>query len=308
MNISSLEILRKVAQQGSFAAAARTLDLDPSSVSRTIASLEEQLSLRLFQRTTRRLLLTEAGDVYLKRVDPLLNELDYALDEARKVSEGPSGHLRMTASVSFGQACLLPHIKEFNQLYPDIKLELRLTDSVVDLVADGIDLACRLAPTSNSELIGIRLFDTHYRVCVSPGYLAHGTNINCPEDLEQHNCPVFTLPQYRTQWLFKDMDSNLTKVRIKSDLSISSALALRECALSGLGPVLLADWLVDDDIEEGRLLQLLTKYQVSAEDFDTAVWLLYPSRSFLPSKTRVMIDFLKSKFAIRKKKHNINLL
>ena len=302
MNTESLELLVEVAQLGSFAAVARKRDLDPSSVSRTISSLEEQLDLRLFQRTTRRLELTEAGEIYLKRIAPLLNEFEYALDEAHKVSKGPSGNLRITASVAFGQLCLLPHIPEFKNLFPDIKLELQLTDSVVDLVAGGIDLACRLAPKFDSELVGTRLFDTHYHICVSPDYFKSMPEISCPDDLEQHKCVVFTLPEYRSQWIFKDADLSLSRVQIKSDLSISSALALRECALSGMGPVLLADWLVEKDIAEGKLVSLLEQYQVTAEDFDTAAWLLYPSRNFLPNKTRVMIDFLKTKYPAEKNK------
>ncbi len=296
MDTESLELLVAAAELGSFAAVARKLDIDPSSVSRTISSLEEDLGLRLFQRTTRQLELTEAGEIYLNRITPLLNEFDYALNEAHKVSKEPGGNLRMTASVSFGQICLLPHIQEFRRLYPDIKIELQLTDSVVDLVAGGIDLACRLSPKLNSELIGTRLFDTHYHVYVSPEYYNTMPKITCPADLEQHKCIVFTLPDYRTQWIFKDTDSNLTKVQINSDVSISSALALKECALKGLGPVLLADWLVEPEIKNGKLISLLDQYEVSAEDFDTTVWLLYPSRNFLPVKTRAMIDFLKTKF------------
>ena len=296
MNTDSLRLLVEVSRLGSFAAVARQLDMDPSSVSRTISALEDQLGLRLFQRTTRRLVLTEAGEIYLNRIAPLLDEFAYALDEAQKVSNGPSGTLRMTASVAFGQVCLMPYLPEFKRLYPNIKIEMQLTDVVVDLVADGIDLACRLAPRVDSDLVGTRLFDTHYRVCVSPAYFQSMSPINTPSDLEQHDCVVFTLPEYRTQWVFRDRDMKLLNVKIKSSLSISSALALRECALAGFGPVLLADWLVDRDIAEGRLIPILTDYRVTAEGFDTAAWLLYPSRHFLPNKTRVMIDFLKAQF------------
>jgi len=296
MDIESLKLLVEVAKLGSFAAVARKLDLDPSSVSRTIATLEGQLGLRLFQRTTRQLSLTEAGEIYLARIVPLLNEYDYALDEAQKVSLGPSGNLRITASVAFGQVCILPHMKEFRSLYPQIRLELLLTDTVVDLIAGGIDLACRLAPKFDS-FAGTRMFDTHYRVCVSPDYFASMPKVSRPNDLERHRCLVFMLPDYRSQWTFKDANGNLTRVPIQYDVSISSALALREAALNGMGPVLLADWLVDEDIAQGRLIPLLTDYTVTAEDFDTAVWLLYPSRNFLPNKTRVMIDFLKQKYS-----------
>jgi DNA-binding transcriptional LysR family regulator len=299
MDIKSLKLLVDVANLGSFAAVARKLDLDPSSVSRTIAALEEQMGLRLLQRTTRRLTLTEAGEIFLSRITPLMKEFDHALDEAHNVSLGPRGTLRITASVAFGQVCILPHMKEFNSLYPQIKLELLLTDTVVDLIAAGIDLACRLAPKFDS-FAGTRLFDTHYHVCVSPTYFASMPNVSRPEDLQRHRCLVFMLADYRSQWTFKDADGNLTRVPIQYDVSISSALALREAALHGMGPVLLADWLVDEDIAQGRLIPLLTDYTVTAEDFDTAAWLLYPSRNFLPNKTRVMIDFLKQKYSHKK--------
>jgi len=295
MDTLSLELFVEVSRLGSFAAVARKHNVDPSSVSRSIATLEEQLGLRLFQRTTRKLALTEAGEICLNRIAPLLNEFDHALNEAQKISSGPIGKLKMTASVAFGQVCLLPFIPEFRERYPDIDLELLLTDSVIDLVASGIDLACRLSPELDSSLIGTRLFDTHYKVCVSPEYYKSKPDIKTPEDLQHHGCLVFTLPEYRSKWTFRGKES-VVSVHIKSNISISSALALKEAALSGLGPTLLADWLVRDDIEKGNLITLLDQYEVTAEDFDTAAWLLYPSREFLPNKTRVMIDFLKNKF------------
>ncbi len=119
--------------------------------------------------------------------------------------------------------------------------------------------------------------------------------IHTPTDLEALTCMVFTLPEYRSTWVFKDKNDHLSRVQIKSDISISSALALKECALRGMGPLLLADWLVEEEIKAGRLIRILKQYQVTAEEFDTAAWLLYPSRNFLPNKTRVMIDFLKEK-------------
>ena len=292
-----MQLLIEVAERGSFAAAARQLELDPSSVSRGIAAIESDMGLRLFERSTRKLRLTEVGELYIGRLRPLLEGLITAHEEALQVTREPAGSLRMTASVAFGQRCLLPHVAEFRRCYPSIRLELQLTDSVVDILQNRIDLACRLAPPGDSRLIGTRLFDTRYRVCASPDYLASSDPIRAPADLETHRCIVFTLPEYRSRWIFKDRHANRQTVAIQSDLSISSAMALRDCALSGMGPALLADWLIRDDLESGRLTPVLENYEVSAEDFDTAAWLLYPSRDFLPAKTRVMIDFLKSKYS-----------
>ena len=295
METQLLDLFVEVAKQGSFAEAARQKDLDPSSVSRAIATLEASVSLRLFQRSTRKLTLTEAGAHYLQRIKPLLAELAFANEEAQQLSKAPSGLLRMTASVAFGQWCLLPHIKNFQERFPNIKVELYLTDANLDLFSDNIDLACRLAPALDSNLIGVRLFETRYRICVSPEYHSTTPSLEQPEDLLHHQCVTFNLPNYRSKWLFKNSQARVQEIKIESKLAISSALALRTCALQGLGPVLLADWLVDKDIAAGRLVHVLQDYAVTATDFETAAWLLYPSRQFLPAKTRVMIDFLKEK-------------
>lgn len=297
MNTESLALFVEVARLGSFAAVARLQDLDPSSVSRTIAVLESQLGIRLFQRTTRRLLLTEAGELYLNRIEPLLDEFLFAKEEAQRVSVEPAGKLRMTASVAFGQECILPHLGEFKRLYPNIKVELQLTDAVMDLVANGVDLACRLAAEVEPGLVGTRLFDVRYHVCMSSEYRALNPPIQQPDDLAQHDCVVLTLADYSSRWMFKkaDQEQLVSTADIQSSLSISSALALKQAVLSGLGPSLLADWLVRDDIAEGKLVTVLDQYDASAQNFETAAWLLYPSRHFLPNKTRVMIDFLKEK-------------
>lgn len=150
----------EVARRGSFAAAARDRDVDPSSVSRAVALLEEELGVRLFQRTTRRVALTEAGEIYLARVTALVDELDFARDEARGVSTGPVGTLRLTASVAFGNTCLVPLLPEFRERYPGVKLELLLTDTVLDLVAERVDLAIRLGRRFDADFIATKLFDT----------------------------------------------------------------------------------------------------------------------------------------------------
>jgi len=295
MNLFALRLFVAVAKLGSFAAAARKHELDPSSVSRTIAALEDDLRVRLFRRSTRKLALTEAGERYLFRVEPLLMELGSAEDEARSLSHRPSGTLRITASVAFGQVCLLPLLKTFREQYPAIKLDINLNDANIDLLTADVDLACRLTPGFDSDLVGVKLFDTQYYVCASPKYLDYAESINTPEDLAEHPCLVFGLPQYRSRWLFRDTRQKITEVKIRSDISISSALALRACAREAMGPVLLADWLVRQDLKEGLLVDLFPDYQVTATDYETAAWLLYPSRLYLPSKTRVMIDFLKSR-------------
>jgi DNA-binding transcriptional LysR family regulator len=293
MDTENMRMFIEVARRGSFAAAARDRDVDPSSVSRAVALLEEELGVRLLQRTTRRVALTEAGEMYLARVTALMEELDLARDEARGVSTGPVGTLRLTASVAFGNTCLVPLLPEFRERYPGVKLELLLTDTVLDLVAERVDLAIRLGRRFDADFIATKLFDTQYRVCASPAYLRNRNVPQVPAELQQHSCLLFALPDFRSRWLFRDHQGTVQEVSVHGDVMILNALALRACALGGMGPVLLANWLIDEDIAQGRLVDLFPDYRVTATDFDTATWLLYPSRTHLPNKVRVMIDFLK---------------
>ena len=295
MDLEGLRIFVEVVRRGSFAAVARDRNIDPSSISRAVASLEEDLGTRLFQRSTRRMGLTEAGNIYFGRVEALVDELDHARDETLAVSASPVGTLRLTASVAFGNQCLLPLLPSFRSLYPALKLELLLTDTNLDLLSERVDLAIRLGASLDSSLVGVKLVNTRYHVCVSPAYLAQGKPLRVPEDLSAHPCLLFTLPEFRSRWLFRDQAGAVRSVSINGDVVISNALALRTCALSGLGPALLADWLIGEDIAQGRLIDPFPDYSVTVTDFDTAAWLLYPSRTFLPNKVRVMIDFLKQK-------------
>lgn len=293
MDVENLRIFVEVVRRGSFAAAARDRNVDPSAVSRAVTSLESELGTRLLQRSTRRMGLTEAGSLFFDRIEALIDELDHARDEVLEAGARAVGTLRLTASVSFGHLCLLPLLAKFRALYPALKLELLFTDTALDLVSERVDLAIRLGASLDTSLIGVKLFNTRYRVCASPAYLAREKPLRVPQDLGDHKCMSFTLPEFRTRWLFRDSTGTESEVGIDGDVIISSALALRECALADMGPTLLANWLIDDDIAQGRLVDPFPNYQVTATNFETAVWLLYPSRTYLPNKVRVMIDFLK---------------
>ena len=295
MNLDTLKLALHVARLGSFAAVARATDVDPSLISRAVATIETELGFRLFQRSTRRLALTEAGAVYLDRIEAVIDELDAARDAARATHKGPGGTLRLTASASFGEVCLSPLVPAFRVAYPELKLELIFTDQNVDLIAERIDLAIRLAPVIEGDLVCAKLFDTRYRVCATSDYLAKKPALTKPADLESHDALLFALPGYRTRWLFRDGKSRTSDVFVRGSIITSHALTLRQTMLNGLGPALLADWLIDDDIREGRCIDLFPEYQVTATSFDTAAWLVYPSRRFLPNKVRCMIDFLRAR-------------
>jgi len=298
MDLELLRIFVEVAERGSFAAVARGRDMDASQISRSVAALEAVLGARLLQRTTRRMALTEAGELFLTRVTPLLDEFDHARDEVAATRKDPVGTVRLTASIAFGEICLAPLLPEIRARFPRIALELILTDQTLDLLAERIDLAIRLAPSYRADVIGVKLFDTRYRVVASPDYVERAGAPACPSALSTRNCVLFALPEFRTRWRFRSGDG-IEEVPVRGDLVISNALMLKHAALDGLGPALLADWMIGPDLDAGRLVDLFPHHEVAATSFETAAWLLYPSRAHLPLKTRGMIDFLRDHAGIR---------
>ena len=294
MDTEALKTVTLVAQQGCFAAAARVLSADPSAVSRSVAAVEEDLGLRLFQRSTRSLSVTEEGEAYLARLVPLLEELDHAQDEAREVSRHPAGTVRLTTSVAFAHTCIVPQLAAFAAQYPDISLEILPSDANLDLAANSIDLAIRLAPEPTGDLISTKLMDTKYHVVASPEYLAESAPLSMPTDLQTHDCLRFALPEYRTRRRFRAAGKDPMEVPVSGKVIIANALSLHRAALDGLGPTLLADWLVMEDIQTGSLVDVFPDMECTATEFDTAAWVLYPSRTYLPRKVRVTIDFLRA--------------
>jgi DNA-binding transcriptional LysR family regulator len=293
MNPADLALLQDVARLGSFAAAAEARGIDASSVSRAVAGIETDLGIRIFERTTRRLNLTEAGDHYLTRATPVMEELARITAEARRERLLPQGLLRISASVTFGQRRLVPLIGAFRGAYPEVSLDCIFTDANVDLIGERLDLAIRLAPTIEGDLVATKLMPTAYRVVASPDYLAKAAPLTVPDDLRAHRVLRFNLRAFRNRWIF-DNGQGMQEVPIAGDITITPAGALLNAAVAGLGPALLPDWLVDGDIAAGRLVHCLSGWRVTATTFDTGAWAVYPSRSYLPAKVRAMIDFLRT--------------
>jgi DNA-binding transcriptional LysR family regulator len=295
MDIQQLRTFVEVVQRGSFAAAARLLDMAPSAVTRSVAALEEELGVRLMQRTTRQLAPTEAGSTYFEQVLGILEGLDRAGDDARATTSDVRGTVRITTSVAYGQTVLVPLLAELHERHPGLEFEFLLTDAVLDIVAERVDLALRLGQVRDSSLIGVQLAPVRVRVVASEAYLRKHGRPRVPADLAHCDCLRFPMQGYRTQWTFRSPDGELETVDVKGWLVMSTAMALQRAAVDGLGPALLGDWMVAPDIASGLLVDLFPDHEVTATGFDGAVWLLYPSRAYLPRRVRVVADFLKAK-------------
>ena len=294
MEIEQLETFAAVYRAGGFAPVARERNIAPSSISRAIAALEDALEVRLFQRSTRKLEPTDAGEAFYRRVLPLIEEFAAAQAEARDRAKGPAGRLRVTASVSYGQLCIVPRLAAFRVRYPDIQLDLLLSDAALDILAERIDLAVRHGPLADSSLVASRLMPVRYRVVASPAYLAAAAPIRTPADIAEHPCIAFSFGDYRSRWRFRrPSDAQPEEVAVTPALTLSNAAAIRLCARQGLGLALMADWTVRDDLAGGALVEVLPEYEAAGASFDSAIWLVFPSRRFLPAKTRAFADFLR---------------
>jgi DNA-binding transcriptional LysR family regulator len=296
MEVEDLKLFVDVARAGAFAQVARARNIDPSVISRTIAALENEVGARLFQRTTRKVTLTEAGQLFLARIAPAVDELEGARDDVRAIASGPAGVLRMTASNAFGPTCLAPILPGFHALHPQITVDLLLSDERLDLVAERIDLAIRLGRADDPTMTGVKLFDTRYRVCVSPDYQRRCAPLRTPSDLSKHRCLLFPFSGFRSQWLFRRVGRRGSQaIAVAGDLVTASALTLRACAVAAMGPALLPDWLVDADISTRRLVSVFADYHVTATSYETGAWIVLPSRTHLPARVKVMTNFLRAK-------------
>jgi DNA-binding transcriptional LysR family regulator len=296
MNIEAIQIFVETVQRGSFTAVARARGVAPSSVSRVIAELEADLEVRLFQRTTRRLSLTEAGQGYLDRVAPLLEELQRAREHARDLGSAPKGLLRVAVAGSFAQLHLSRWLARFLATYPDLSVELLLDARYSDLVSERIDVAIRLGRVESSSVIVKKLCDMPRVIVASPKLLA-GRSLT-PEALEREPCLLFPHQGFSPVWKLRDRKGKVTEIELEPRARVVAAdgVVLRALALEGEGFALLARWICAEELATGTLVDAFPRHDATATEFDAAVSLIYASRSYLPLKVRVFVDFISELF------------
>ena len=297
MDLDTLNLFVEVMQQGSFARVAKMRNIDPSSVSRSIAKLEAELNIRLFQRSTRKLEPTEAGIVYFEQIVPLLEGLESARQLTSDVQQQPRGRLRVTVGAAFAQKQIIPILPEFTEVYPELSLDFVITDAYLDLIEERIDLAIRLGTLQDSSYIGKRLRKMSFYICASPQYLSKHGKPNTPQQILHHNCLLFPRANRRLSWLLKDREQRVTEIETTGKYLLTDSLAIRQCAIAGMGLALLPDWLVSNDFNSGDLICLFPEYEVTASDYKSSIWLLYPSKAYLPAKTRVFMNYLSRELA-----------
>jgi len=289
--LSNIKAFIQVVEAGSFALAAERLNISRAMVSKHVQHLEDRLGVRLLNRTTRRLSLTEAGTAYYERCGTVLDALDEADLAAAQLAFTPKGTLKINAPVAFGTRHLYPAIAEYLRTYPEVKLDLTLEDQVVDLVKDGVDMALRIGQLADSSLVARRLAPARLAVCGSPAYFAKHGVPRTPEELQRHNCLGYAYAEFPETWRFTGRDGGHA-IQISGNMRANNGEVLRAAAIDGLGVALQPTFIVGDDIKAGTLQAVLTNY--AAEEF--SIYAVYPSRHHLSAKLRMFIDFLTNRF------------
>jgi DNA-binding transcriptional LysR family regulator len=288
--ITSMTTFVKVVESEGFSAAARALSISPSMATAHVRSLEERLGVRLLNRSTRRVSLTEAGQIYYERSLQILAEVEDADRVAQAMQSTPRGTLRLNTSVAI-PPFLAPVIAEFVTLYPDVSINMTMTDRMIDLVEEGFDLAVRNMLIPDSSLIARRVATYRFVVCGAPSYFAARGMPRQPEDLVQHNCLIYSHSAWGNEWRFAGPDGEQS-VTVSGNLQANSDNALRLAAVHGQGLALAPTFLVADEIKSGRLLPILSRFLQT----DHAINAIYPHRHHLSAKVRSFIDLLAKHF------------
>ena len=292
-SIAGMRILVRVVDSGNFSAAARQLGVAPSSVSRQINELEEDLGARLFTRTTRKLSLTEAGQLYYERAHGIIDEVNEAKLALSQLGS-PSGILRITVPSGIGREIVGSAVPDFLDKYPAIKIVLSMTDRMVDIVDAGVDVAIRVGRQRDSSFKARRIGESRRIVCASPGYLKKAGTPKTPAELESHNCITWRDHPGHNVWKFSGPDG-VSNVRASGSFFAKSADAIVAATVAGLGLSLLPDWNMGIELRQKQLRPVLTDYQASPAA--SLVYAVHAHQRQVPPKIRVFIDFLIEAFA-----------
>lgn len=294
--VQTLRSFVSAVQQGSLSGAGRLLGTSPASISRHISSLEDQLGTQLLKRSSRNLALTEAGEIYYVQVDQILQQLAEANRSVVSLQSEPQGVLRVHSRMLVGQLMIVPSLPEFLARYPDITVDLMMSNNIAPVMEQGVDVDIRIGSLQDSSLIARKLASSERLLVATPDYLAANPPITTPQDLRAHNCLSYRINLGTPVWRFRDDEERVEEVPIKGNLKADFGFALVEMARAGLGIALLPDWSVRKDVAEGRLVRLLESYSVSHIDFDNGVYAVFPASRQTSVKLRLFIDYIAEVF------------
>jgi DNA-binding transcriptional LysR family regulator len=289
MNIEHLKLFLRLAATNNISQAGNDLGLSPAVASAHINKLEQGLGIRLVHRTTRKVSLTEEGETFLPHAEEVISSIETARASVGVGQASPKGRLRITAPASFGRMHIVSAMKGFLSLYPDIQVDIRLTDTIVDLVEGGFDIAIRDAELKDSTLIARKLSPDKRIICASPDYLKKFGEPNSPQDLRDHQCVILNGLE---TWVF-DTPAGYIHIKPKGNFRTDNGEAMRDACADGLGIAMNATWSVYRHLQSGELVQILKEYPLIS---NAAIWAVYPSSRLLAPKVRAFIDYLSEQY------------
>ncbi|PCJ37489.1 MAG: LysR family transcriptional regulator [Cellvibrionales bacterium] len=291
--LDGMKTVVAVVETGSFTAASERLNISKALVSKYIGEVEKGLNTRLFHRSTRKLAMTEAGKTYYQRVLPLLAEFTELVDTVSGGKSSPQGLLRISVPVAFGEMKLAPLIPEFLQRYPDIRLELILRNSVIDMVEEGIDVRLLIGGVDDSSLVARHIKTLPLILCASPDYLRQHGEPQTPQDITAHACIIDSNFRIGKQWPMISPAGKTESIKVNSRIAASSPSAVKEIAIAGGGIGMVPRFIVEPALEQGLLKEVLPGYTT----LEFGLFALYPHRRYLPKKVRCFIDFMLAEFS-----------
>ncbi len=292
--LDEIAVFIEVVRKRSFVRAAEQLGASVSAVSRSVAALEARLGVRLLQRTTRSVGLTEAGSAYFSRCEALLAELESAEAEASALGEELQGRLRVSAATGLGMTHLVPALPEFLARHPKLTVDLDLSNRFVDLVEERYDLAIRTGTLRDSRLVARRIGSNRRRLAASRDYLRRHGAPRHPRELEQHACLVLEIGDRPDRWDLQRRGETAA-VGVTGPLRSNNALALRDVCARGLGIALLPGFALAEDFADGRLVHVLPQWATEEQ----GIYAIYPGYRFIPAKVRALVDYFAGKLAAR---------
>ncbi|MCC6072456.1 LysR family transcriptional regulator [Massilia sp. GCM10020059] len=282
----------EVVARGSLSAAARAEGIAPAMIGRRLDALETRLGVKLLQRTTRRLVLTNEGAAFLEDCQRILSELEEAESAVAERSAKASGHLLVSAPAGFGRQHVAPLLPSFLAEHRDVTVNLNLTDRIVDVVGEGVDVAIRIASLSDSSLVGVKLVDNQRVLVASPAYLRRKGTPRTLADLARHNCLAISSEGSQRGWAFSE-NGKIVTIKVAGNMVCNDGAVLHDWALSGKGLAWRSMWEVGSDIEAGRLRTVLDQFAAPGND----IYAMFAQRRHLPLRIRAFVDFLRHTYS-----------
>jgi DNA-binding transcriptional LysR family regulator len=291
-NLTDIAVFVKVVECGSFTRAADQLELSRAAISKYLSRIEERLGVRLLNRTTRRLSLTEAGAELFEASRGALERIGEAEESIARLQREPKGRLKINAPMSFGVLHLAAALPEFLKRYPGIHIDLRMDDRIIDLHEEGFDVGIRIARLKDSSLVAKKLTRCRQVLCASPAYLEESGEPQSVDDLASHNCIQYLYAAEANVWRFNAPNGRAIQVAVQGNLRVNNGMAGREAAVQGLGILHSPTFYVGEYIRQGKLRTVLADYELP----ELGIHAVWPQRAHVPPKVRVFVEFLAKHF------------